>query len=364
MSKLFSKTKSISLLKKLIRQYLLRLFFLSIYIIILLEIFLRVFFYISLSLYLNENIPLSYRTQLKKIHLFQSQRTPGWTKFDPLCYTLPQKNLFFRSHSSPGQCSYPEEKPKGEIRIMCLGDSATYGVRHYDETYPYILEKLLANKFPSKNIKVLNTAIPGVTFRQIKRTFQFHLVKYNPDIVLCRMRTWLTDSYEVPQNLNIIRYNICRILFNFRTFQIICTIIDHYKPESSYTAEKIYDFITKRGTLPKNSHQKLNSDFSIIKRIASEHKIKYVLGVDYVAWHKETGKISSDYNEYIKKKLTPVVYTLNGFNEKLKQISVKELFLDGCHLTKLGNSIVAQEIFAFLRAKKWIEKVSLKNEKV
>ena len=110
----------------------------------------------------------------------------------------------FRSFD--GFIDYPKEKDE-DIRIICIGDSTTYGLAvTYDSSWPYILEELLNSKFQDIDIKVLNAGIPGASSRQVKRIFQFYTAKYNPDIVIWRGGVVLTDTYEVRKNSNLIRH--------------------------------------------------------------------------------------------------------------------------------------------------------------
>ena len=53
-------------------------------------------------------------------------------------------------------------KPPGALRILCLGDSSTfgYGVTP-DETYPAWLERSLARRFPGRRVEVINAGVPG-----------------------------------------------------------------------------------------------------------------------------------------------------------------------------------------------------------
>ena len=329
--------------------FLLRSFALLIGIIVLLEITVRAVLYISLNAHFNKHIPSPYRERMKQIHLFPAKES-NWCKFDPICYYLPKEGLF---RCSGGQFPYSEEKKREEIRIICIGDSTTYGdAVSYYESWPYLLEKLLKNKFPHKNIRVLNAGIPGASSRQVKRVFQFHLVKYSPNIVIWRKGSALTDSYEVPETSNIAKYLLWRCLYESRIFRVICIVTDRSKQYPYATADSVYDAIMY-GLSKKESKQKFNSDFNIVKKIALEYGIRYVLAVDYVK--VRSGNMYSDYFTYRDKRLSPVVNTLKSFKNARKPALIKDLFIDDCHLTEKSTSIIAREIYEFLVAEKWIE---------
>jgi lysophospholipase L1-like esterase len=90
-------------------------------------------------------------------------------------------------------------KTKNTIRILCLGDSVTFGYRvpvcfpenlkSYDPTalpYPILLERELQKKYPSKKIEVLIFAVPGYTSYQGYNWLKRDIDKYDPDLVtLC-----------------------------------------------------------------------------------------------------------------------------------------------------------------------------------
>lgn len=54
------------------------------------------------------------------------------------------------------------EKPPGAFRLLAVGDSVTFGhgVRG-EETWPEVLERQLAARFPGRPVDVINTAVPG-----------------------------------------------------------------------------------------------------------------------------------------------------------------------------------------------------------
>jgi len=355
MSILSKKITASKLLPQLFKRYFLRFFLFTLYTLLILEILLRLTYYASVVLYVKKYIPEEYQKSLKQIYLFQAKGYPDWSKFDPICYTLPKDNLFFRSHFKLGPCSYPLEKEKDEIRIMCLGDSVTYGSGNYDKTYPYILEQLLRKNYPDKKINVLNAGIDGANPRQIKRTFQFHLVHYLPDILIIRVGIGLTDSYEVSKYANIFRYNLWRILFHSRIFRIICAARDRIKPARITTADQVYDLIMKNCSPEEVKPKKFTSDIAIIQDIARTHQIPHIITLDYLSWDKESNNVSSGHDQYKTNELDHLIKTVIDFKEALKNCSTKDLFLDGCHITTQGNTIIANKIFQFIIKEKWIK---------
>jgi hypothetical protein len=332
---------------KPVKIYIFRFLLLPIIIILLIEILLRLFLYISLNTYLNNQIPDPYRESIARVVL-----GPTPYEFDQICYFLPKDGLF---RGPNGQTSCPKDKNSDEIRIICTGDSTTYGLAvSYDKSYPCLLENLLSKRFPHKDIRVLNAGYPGATERQIKRIFQFHLVKYHPDIVIFRTELFrLSDSYDVPQNSNIVRYFLWRCLYESRIFRAICVMTqERYKDYPLFL--RAYDFIMyKFSGLNQPLVNDFDSDFSIITKIASEHGIKYVAALDFVRL-TDQNELINDCLRYNEKDLNPVICTRKSFEKTLETFSFREIFVDMEHLTEIGTSILAQEVCQFLLDEKWI----------
>jgi len=332
---------------KPVKAYIFHFLLLSIIIILLIELLLRLFFYISLNTYLNNQIPAPYRESMARVVL-----GPTPYEFDPICYFLPKEGLF---RGPNGQTSYPQDKKKDEVRIICTGDSTTYGLAvSYDKSYPYLLESLLRKRFPLKKIRILNAGYPGASERQIKRIFQFHLVKYHPDIVIFRKELFrLSDSYDVPQNSNIVRYFLWRCLYESRIFRVICVLTqERYKDYPLFL--RAYDFIMyKFSGFDKSLPNDFNSDYGIIKKIASEHGIQHVAVVDFVRLTPQN-QLMNDCLQYSEKDLHPVICTRKRFRKELERVSPGKVFVDAEHLTEIGTSIIAQEVYQFLLDEKWI----------
>ncbi|MDP8234461.1 MAG: hypothetical protein P9M06_06655 [Candidatus Saelkia tenebricola] len=286
---------------------------------------------------------------MKEISLFPLFAHGGWTRFDPVCFFMPKDGLF---RSPEGFIDYPKEKNE-DIRIICIGDSTTYGFAvTYDKSWPYILEELLNNEFQNIDIKVLNAGIPGASSRQVKRIFQFYTAKYNPDIVIWRKEFSLTDTYKVEKKSNLIRYWLWFCMYNSRIFRVATIAVNKHEGPIR-TSERIYNFIMcKSEYCFKEGDENFKSNFGIVKKIAAENEIKYVLAVDYV--QKDNDRIYNNDFTYKDKEIFPVVYTINAFKRVLEEKSINDLFIDDSHLTEFGTSIIAKEVFNFLTTQGWV----------
>jgi lysophospholipase L1-like esterase len=83
----------------------------------------------------------------------------------------------FRTHE------FPLPKPRGLVRVVCIGGSTTVAGRTNDETYPALLEAKLRARHPGLPVEVLNLGVSGVTHEhwltRLDRVFA-----YEPDVVV------------------------------------------------------------------------------------------------------------------------------------------------------------------------------------
>lgn len=315
-----------------------------------LELLVRLVLYVSLISYLERYIPPPYTANMKAILTDFSLY-----KFDPFSYRRPRDG-FFRGRNQR-YTDYPQKKEKGEIRILCVGDSTTYGIAvNYKESWPHLLELLLREKYPDKNIRVLNAGFPGFSSREIKRIYQLYLVNYHPDIVIFKVALeGLTDRYKLPQSsnfvLNLIRHWLIYCLYESRIFRVVSILV---KTKNGPLIEKVDDFITYKLLHINKRGQKFDSDWSIVKKISLENGIKYILVLDELFIQGNT--ISTNYPIYERIAPENVLRTYDAFKDRLATTDIKKIFVDkGGHMTEIGTAIIAEEIFKYLIAKKWIE---------
>lgn len=127
-------------------------------------------------------------------------------RFDPELGWFPKSN--YRSdgvntniHGQRGLVDWPVERQNGVKRILCIGDSYTFGFLVRDEeSFPEVLR---TRHFPG--VEVINWAVPGYGTDQQLLLFERDGVRFKPDIVLLgfytrdlfRNDTWFR-SYMKP----------------------------------------------------------------------------------------------------------------------------------------------------------------------
>lgn len=91
----------------------------------------------------------------------------------------------------------PSSWVTGNVRVLCIGDSNTYGLyleRH--ETYPSQLEALWNERIESSQLEVLNLGFPGTNSSRVVRDFPRLLETFAPDIVI--LMVGVNDFWTQP----------------------------------------------------------------------------------------------------------------------------------------------------------------------
>ncbi|NIM98555.1 MAG: hypothetical protein GTO24_10885, partial [candidate division Zixibacteria bacterium] len=80
---------------------------------------------------------------------------------------------------------FPESKPLSAFRIICLGDSWTFGANvGQEETYPQRLRALLRREFPTAHFEVFNLGVLGYSSYQGLELLKSALIDFGPDLVV------------------------------------------------------------------------------------------------------------------------------------------------------------------------------------
>ncbi len=78
---------------------------------------------------------------------------------------------------------FSESKKPGVFRVVCLGDSSTFGFNvEAADAYPQVLARLLEQSHPGR-FEVLNLGVPGHSSRQGLELLRQEVLRYDPDLV-------------------------------------------------------------------------------------------------------------------------------------------------------------------------------------
>jgi lysophospholipase L1-like esterase len=99
---------------------------------------------------------------------------------------VPDRTVEYRiSSQAMRDREFSLEKSPGSVRIVCLGDSVTYGTGvDHEDTLPKQLEALLRAGHPGVPIEVLNAGIYATNTTQQVAWYRFGIQRFKPDLVL------------------------------------------------------------------------------------------------------------------------------------------------------------------------------------
>jgi len=80
---------------------------------------------------------------------------------------------------------FPKEKLSSVFRIVCLGDSWTFGWNvGQDDAYPQVLKALLGQEFPEANFEVFNLGVGGYTSLNELNLLETRVLDFKPDVAV------------------------------------------------------------------------------------------------------------------------------------------------------------------------------------
>lgn len=122
-----------------------------------------------------------------KVEIYQPDPALYWKlKPNQDCYTkVDHKPVHINAHGTRGP-EFAAAKPPGVFRILCLGDSRTFGWgQSDDETYSARLREMLqARAGPAKKIEVINAGVNGWGYPQMLACLREMGLAWKPDVVI------------------------------------------------------------------------------------------------------------------------------------------------------------------------------------
>lgn len=92
------------------------------------------------------------------------------------------------------------EKAPNTLRVVCLGDSFTFGEGvYYPDTYPAQLENRLSTAYPARRVEVLNAGVQAYGTREEVRFFLTRCAGFHPDIVT--LGFFLNDATPIAETI-------------------------------------------------------------------------------------------------------------------------------------------------------------------
>jgi lysophospholipase L1-like esterase len=118
----------------------------------------------------------------------QNERMQLFRQFLPMLHDFVQHNPVWEiSLNSLGfrEVEFQKEKPPSVFRIICLGDSWTFGANiGQEQAYPQQLSRLLRHEFPDAAFEVLNLGVLGYSSFQGLELLKLTALDLNPDLLV------------------------------------------------------------------------------------------------------------------------------------------------------------------------------------
>lgn len=244
-------------------------------------------------------------------------------------------------------------------RILCLGDSTTYGIgaSNVNEfSYPSQLQKLFDNKIPNNNYEVINLGKPGINSSQLLNRFEKNVAEYKPDIVI--IMVGINDPWNFEESNILDFYNVTaakqlymriELLLNqsklFRFFKLVfmsrkfneLTVPDFDNKALSHAVE----FYSSDPAKATAFHDAIVNNITKLKEIAYHHNVTIIfMKYHNIGWGHPEPIIHHTYEQLG----VPVVDNENLF-KKAKQLGINVLGNDNWHPNDIGYALIAKSIF-------------------
>jgi lysophospholipase L1-like esterase len=284
---------------------------------------------------------------------------------DPLLFWKLRSNLHTRSHvqgadfelivNSKGLRSpeLPFYKVPKEYRVLCLGDSITYGHGvDYSYCYPQQLKDLLQGAYADRKISVINGGCPGYSLWQGMQLYKSLGSKYRPDLVILGFiyadtgYEWKSDSQRALHN-PFLRF-LMPLLYKSELYLFLRnTKISLENPEGLPPED--FEFKTQR--VPLSEYRALLTEFARLVNAAGGKVIFLNLAksspdpFDFYAQYRASLKEIAEgtHNYYI------------DMDELFTARRSENLFLDRIHPNAQGFTLMAQAIFNLIKENKLVQ---------
>jgi lysophospholipase L1-like esterase len=244
----------------------------------------------------------------------------------------PQENLI----NNEGLRDYPHAvlNPGKRPRIVCLGDSVTYGYGlHPKQAYPWQLQLYLKEHI---NAEVFNVALPGWSTRQQHIAWQRICRKYEPDLAIVGI--CLNDVAEMQNNL---AEPPAWLKFAYARFNMVRAVV---RPEAAEIAQVDELFEHPEPARVTHAYDLLFKELDQLKEELDADGVSLLVLVFPFRLQLEDGAPPPAPQKRIIDHCTNAGISATDLLSLFGQMDPEEAFLDHDHLTAAACTLLAQAL--------------------
>lgn len=306
------------------------------------------------------------------INLKQSQKTLGLKNFKKTIatYNLKKNDILFRINKFGFKG--PElnmQKPSNNLRIICIGNSITFGPYLDEDSYPRKLELALEIYENSRinNIEVINAGVMGYNLENALTRIEYFL-SFNPDLLIIYLgwnRTILRADPKKNQYLYR-KYALYKIFYhfvinrkdtgleNYNKFKLRYDKSDEMVFMVKNSVNFKYDFLDWKNLINKIRVKNPRINIAVITLAGlfdeyynpSQHAIKIAYPVAFSHNLYIWSVLTEIYNKNLKKFTKENALYLIDFEvwAREKFTPREKYFIDSVHLTHTGYKLMGEYI--------------------
>lgn len=132
---------------------------------------------------------LPFYNELHPYVMFRPAANATYISAEPHAMSHGQSKVYLYTNADGFRVSAPDydppkAKPSGQLRVAFLGSSAVQLGSTYETTLPGSLKRLLEEKYPGRDVEIINAGIQSCVSRQSIAQFLFTVRDYQPDVVI------------------------------------------------------------------------------------------------------------------------------------------------------------------------------------
>jgi len=250
------------------------------------------------------------------------------------------------------------KKDGNVFRILCLGDSSTFGwsVR-LEETYHALLEEKLNKEYgrSGARFEVINAGVTGYTSYQGLRLYKQKGYRYKPDIVIfylgindSQKKFYLSDKQIIPDNILSnsnadIKNNLLLKLSSYRLLRkVIVNISGMIRNNTGEKVQRVSSEDFKNNILELNRSCRKNGSRLLLISIPFNKK-----EIDRLNLNAEAAFVLNELENISKTYNIPLIY-IPEMSTGAPFVDNSQLFLDVWHPSPAGHRIIMERLYEYL----------------